>query len=291
LDLIGTAIINVAFTIGYASTIQMLRNTMLICTSLFSIVLIRRPLRSHEVIGILIMTVGMVVGGIYAIRNPDETSSVSDDKAWLGIVLTLIGTVFNAFQIILEEWYFKTHYMEPMLCMGLQGAFGLGFNAIAILIFHYSGVSNMAHGFYQMGQDTTILIGNIWYLIVVCFFNAGSICVTKLGSGLLRAVIYSLRAPIVWVVELIVGWQIFSVEQLMALILSAIGFFFYAFIMPGIRLDNWPKTYRFFRYQVPCFCTRHDPQTELEDFDDIRYDDVARHDKTNQPTKTSQPDV
>lgn len=265
LDLSGTAIINVAFTMTYASTVQMMRNFILVVNAIITIIMMRRPIRVHEWIGIVIMTAGMIASGVQAMMTPDESSSVNSDLAWLGIVLTLLGTVLNGVQLIVEEKFLEKAYMPPLKGVGVEGFCGGFLNIIAIIVSHYAGFWNFKHGWYQMNHNGAILAGNIWYLVVVFIFNGSGLGVTKLGSGLLRSVIYSCRAPVLFLVEMALGWQSFSAGAMVGLILSVIGFLFYAYALPGLGKQQKPATYKKLRKGVPCFCTKELPDTDDEE--------------------------
>eukprot|EP01070_Trichotokara_eunicae_P011124 Trichotokara_eunicae@DN6776_c0_g1_i1.p1 len=91
IDYVASTLINFAFVIGHASTIQMFRNFNVAVTALLTILYLRVALRTHHWVGVAVLSAGMVVVGIYAILEPDEETNVDSSLAWLGIVMAVLG--------------------------------------------------------------------------------------------------------------------------------------------------------------------------------------------------------
>lgn len=251
-DLIGSSAVNAAFAMTNASTVQILRNSMLCWCAIITMVMMKRPLRVHEWLGIVVMTAGMVASAVAAILKDDGGQG---DRAWLGIVLALAGTVFASFQLIVEEKFFEKTYTPPMKGVGIEGLVGLILTVFVTLICHYAKWYNFTKAIYQIKHSVTLRNAYGIYLLFAFVFNASGLLTTFLASGLLRGVIFSFRAPIVYILELCFKWTEFGVLELFSVILSVLGFFIFAYFLPFINRRTTPHTHALLRKGVPCFCT------------------------------------
>ncbi|EZG80253.1 putative transmembrane protein [Gregarina niphandrodes] len=252
-DILGTATINFAFTMTYASTVQLLRNSVMIFTALNTLVVMRRPLLVCEWTGIIIMTLGMVIAGAESLRNPEAESNHSG-SAVLGIILTLLGTSLNACTLIFEEALLKKRYSPPLRAVGFAGITGIMWNLVALPIAHVCKIQNLEHGWHQLLSSAT-LKGSVMAFICSSFiFNSTGMFVTQLGSGLLKGLLYSCRAPIIWVVEILLRWQAYNRFGLIGLIATFGGF---------IVFTNVLKLGSFWTTPVGCGLTPKRPSVVL----------------------------
>lgn len=259
-DLVGTSLVNFAFAMTYASTVQMLRNSLVLFTAAISIVTLRKPLRVYEWTGIVVMTLGMLLSGIDAILNPEKATNSDPSKSYLGIVLVLIGTVLNAITIISEEWMLKVRYCPPFRAVGYCGVTGLIWNLIALPIVQLAGIQDVKANFYMIRNSTTLLVSQFVYIVTSLVFNGSGMIVTKIGSGLLKGTLYACRAPLMWLIEIALGWQNFSYISLGGLVLTFFGFFVYANLVPRPKSQE-PSLYD---AEVPCCCIKpHHPSETL----------------------------
>lgn len=263
LDLTGTTISNVAFAITYGSTVQMLRNSLLVMTSITSLILVRRPLRVHEWLGVIFMTAGMVSAGIMSVINPDK-HGIYEGHSWLGVVLTIGSTIFSAVQMTIEEFYFQKTYSPPMRAVGIEGLSGVVLSVAFIVVSHFAGFYNFAEGWYQMNHSSLLIGTNIWFLFSVLVFNGAGLMTTFLGSAVLRTVIDACRAPIVFLIELAGKLQAFTWGGLASLILSTLGFLTFSYIIPFVSKQRTPRAHTFCRKGVNCCCTIPLPPSDDE---------------------------
>lgn len=76
MDLMGSTLCNVAFTITFVSTVQVLRNSNVVMCAILQFVYLRRPLTIHEWLGVIVITLSMFMTGVYAILTTDPSSQV-----------------------------------------------------------------------------------------------------------------------------------------------------------------------------------------------------------------------
>eukprot|EP01055_Gregarina_sp_Pseudo9_P000177 Gregarina_sp_Pseudo_9__176@NODE_1116_length_1865_cov_146_977547_g1043_i0_p1_GENE_NODE_1116_length_1865_cov_146_977547_g1043_i0NODE_1116_length_1865_cov_146_977547_g1043_i0_p1_ORF_typecomplete_len444_score59_10SLC35F/PF06027_12/93SLC35F/PF06027_12/1_3e28Nuc_sug_transp/PF04142_15/3_1e02Nuc_sug_transp/PF04142_15/4_1e26CRTlike/PF08627_10/3_8e02CRTlike/PF08627_10/4e24CRTlike/PF08627_10/3_2e02UAA/PF08449_11/1_7e17TPT/PF03151_16/7_2e14PUNUT/PF16913_5/1e11EamA/PF00892_20/2_1e02EamA/PF00892_20/4_4e06EamA len=261
LDTLATVCANVAMTLTYASTVQMLRNFLVVVCALMQLGLIRRALRIHEWVGVLLITVAMVLTAIPAIQNPEASDTNDGSKAWVGIVLAIIGTTMQGFQIIFEEWLFSKWRYSPTKAVGIEGIAGLVYVAIVMPISQKTGLEDIRASWYQFGHSWRIGIVTLFYFIACILFNASGLATTKLGGGLLRSIMFAVRAPAVWILDLIVGWIDFDVYNLVSIFVFLIGFAIHVRLYPASKV---PKTHALLSTAIPCCCTHRELDEDYE---------------------------
>ncbi|KAH0488266.1 MAG: hypothetical protein KVP17_005114 [Porospora cf. gigantea B] len=242
IDFCASAMINYAFVLAFASTVQMLRNFNVIITAFLSLAVVRQALRVYQWTGVLVISIGLAITGIYAVANPEEDNNATEMQ-WLGLVFALVGTALTSFQFVFEERLFRSYYISPLKAIGLQGIFGLIIGAVVLIVAQFTGLEDTKLSLYQTGQSSILLVSNILFTLSVAIFNGSGLTTSKLGSGLLRTIVITLRSVTIWLFELSVNWVDFDWLQLVSLIILIVGTFIYNniwFNMGGCQ-DKWVK--------------------------------------------------
>eukprot|EP01054_Gregarina_sp_Poly1_P009877 Gregarina_sp_Poly_1__9876@NODE_640_length_7000_cov_184_134574_g489_i0_p3_GENE_NODE_640_length_7000_cov_184_134574_g489_i0NODE_640_length_7000_cov_184_134574_g489_i0_p3_ORF_typecomplete_len430_score29_95SLC35F/PF06027_12/3e22Nuc_sug_transp/PF04142_15/3_2e02Nuc_sug_transp/PF04142_15/4_5e18CRTlike/PF08627_10/7_5e16UAA/PF08449_11/1_9e09TPT/PF03151_16/4_2e08PUNUT/PF16913_5/1e07EamA/PF00892_20/7_4e02EamA/PF00892_20/0_0094EamA/PF00892_20/1_3e03NADH5_C/PF06455_11/0_25NADH5_C/PF06455_11/2_3e03Mg_trans_NI len=253
LDFGATVTNNIAYTLTYASTVHMLHNIHVIICALEQLAIIRRALRIHEWIGVITITTAMVLTALPAILRP-ETSVLHDgSSAWLGVVLALLSTGFRGSQIICEEWLFIKARYSPIKAVGVEGLSGVVLVSIAMPIVQVSGLENVKISFYQFFHSPKLVLITLFYWVACIGFNGGGVATIKLGGGLLRAALSALRAPSVWILDLIARWIEFEYYNLAAVFVFLSGFAVHIRLYPP---NKFPRMHRFLSKPWHWCCTR-----------------------------------
>lgn len=262
LDLIGSCVCNIAFLITFASTVQMVRSFCIAFTCVIYVLWLRKPLRIHEALGILAMTLGLSLAAVGAILHPDESSSYDPSLAYVGIVLSLIGTAVQSFQLVLEERLFqKTPGIHPLKAVGIEGAGGAVLTIIALAIAQYLSLESSATTAYQfMASFHRALAANFYFLVACALFNCTGIVVTALSSSVLKAVLFGLRAPLIWLVEIAIDWRQFDWWNGASLATIAVAFALY--LKPLNPYFNLPLSAAFSSAALPLFDTETEKALE-----------------------------
>lgn len=249
LDCVASTLMNVAYTITYASTVQMLRNFMVVIGAVLQLVIVRKALRWHEYCGVALITGAMFLAAVPAIQNPDD-SAVEDSNAALGVLFSLLGTSIQALQLTFEDYLFRNKgRISPLKAVGIEGVSGLVITcAIMMPACEYTDFDPVWDSFHQWVGNGAILGVSIAYVFCATLFNASGLCCTKLATGLLRAVIFAVRAPIVWFFDLGLGWLDYDNYNLGSVFVFAFGFALFINVIPwksvicgtvGQSLDDW----------------------------------------------------
>eukprot|EP01055_Gregarina_sp_Pseudo9_P005909 Gregarina_sp_Pseudo_9__5908@NODE_938_length_2050_cov_20_491795_g880_i0_p1_GENE_NODE_938_length_2050_cov_20_491795_g880_i0NODE_938_length_2050_cov_20_491795_g880_i0_p1_ORF_typecomplete_len456_score87_61CRTlike/PF08627_10/9_4e30CRTlike/PF08627_10/37SLC35F/PF06027_12/7_6e27Nuc_sug_transp/PF04142_15/1_3e25Nuc_sug_transp/PF04142_15/1_4e03TPT/PF03151_16/1_3e16UAA/PF08449_11/1_8e15PUNUT/PF16913_5/2_3e07EamA/PF00892_20/4_4e05EamA/PF00892_20/3_3Mg_trans_NIPA/PF05653_14/3_2e03Mg_trans_NIPA/PF05653_14/0_00 len=250
LDFIECALCNVATTITYASTVQMLHNFMVIASAVFSVAILRKPLKVHEWLGCTIVTAALILTGVPALTHP-EAATANQELHWLGIIIAILSTCVHALQNIWEERLFLKGRMSSVLAVGIEGATGFAMSLVVLPLIHLTRIENLKAGFYQLSISKDLRSGMFWYSISSFANNATGVVVTKWTSGLLRCLFMSMRPPVVWAIEMSLGWNQFDFYNLAAMILLFAGLAVHLLAPP---FDRPSRMKNVLCQEVPCVC-------------------------------------
>eukprot|EP01054_Gregarina_sp_Poly1_P005371 Gregarina_sp_Poly_1__5370@NODE_2836_length_1648_cov_1161_052498_g1789_i0_p1_GENE_NODE_2836_length_1648_cov_1161_052498_g1789_i0NODE_2836_length_1648_cov_1161_052498_g1789_i0_p1_ORF_typecomplete_len433_score40_23SLC35F/PF06027_12/3_3e26Nuc_sug_transp/PF04142_15/2_6e25CRTlike/PF08627_10/4_2e03CRTlike/PF08627_10/1_1e23PUNUT/PF16913_5/1_1e15UAA/PF08449_11/1e03UAA/PF08449_11/2_6e12TPT/PF03151_16/2_6e12EamA/PF00892_20/8_8e02EamA/PF00892_20/0_021EamA/PF00892_20/0_54DUF2306/PF10067_9/3_8e03DUF2306/PF100 len=261
LDNFGTLFCNIGYTLTYASTVQMLRNFLVVIAAMMQLSLIRRALRIHEWIGVVLITGAMVLTAVPAVLNPEEDVKDSS-KSWLGILMALVGTACQGIQFVYEEWLYKRRRYSPVKCVGVEGVVGIITVSIMMPIAQVTGFEDVRASLYQFFHSTKLGIITLFYLISCILFNGAGQATTKLGSALLKSIMFALRAPAVWILDLCNRWIDFDYYNLGAIFIFLVGFVVYARCYPPEKL---PRVHKFLSTPWHWCCTKPELDEDYEE--------------------------
>lgn len=271
-DLVGNLLCFLACSVTYASTVQVLCNQMVITVALTQLWLTKRPLLVHEWLGVVIIWVSIVISSISAVHSPD-TSAPNDLNshdarvyaAWQGVVFALIGTAVVSIQIVWEEFLFVKGYISLLQAIGIEGIAGAYLNLTILPIIHESHLSNVFRGLYQITHNARLGCLAISFYIVGLLSHGSELHVSKTGPGLLRSILYISKTPLVWIMELSLGWRTFDKLNLGAVVCFLAGFalltlmiplqfsrFFDQFLLKPVKCGTRTKSFDVDEYDFRC---------------------------------------
>lgn len=265
IDFCASTMINYAFILSQVSTAQLLRNFNVVVTAVLSVIYLRVGLRRHQILGVFVVTVGLIMTGIYALMNPDSANNY-EHLQWLGIVMALVGTFLSAFQFVFEESLFRKYQVSPLEAVGLMGLFGCTIGVILLVILEFAGVEKTSETFYMIfsgtREGTILIVTNLTYFISVAGFNASGLMVTKMASGLLRTILIAARTLTIWIIELIIGWNYFVALNFIGLLVVLGGVLTYNYNYMA-KEASWSGDL-WLRKALLC-CGARDPDALVED--------------------------
>eukprot|EP01055_Gregarina_sp_Pseudo9_P000256 Gregarina_sp_Pseudo_9__255@NODE_1162_length_1824_cov_128_406162_g1088_i0_p1_GENE_NODE_1162_length_1824_cov_128_406162_g1088_i0NODE_1162_length_1824_cov_128_406162_g1088_i0_p1_ORF_typecomplete_len443_score65_99SLC35F/PF06027_12/3_5e27Nuc_sug_transp/PF04142_15/2_2e24CRTlike/PF08627_10/6e23TPT/PF03151_16/6_5e16PUNUT/PF16913_5/4_9e14UAA/PF08449_11/1_9e03UAA/PF08449_11/1_7e12EamA/PF00892_20/4_3e02EamA/PF00892_20/1_9e05EamA/PF00892_20/0_32Ferric_reduct/PF01794_19/62Ferric_reduct/PF01794_19/0_022Ferric len=262
LDNFGTLFCNIGYTLTYASTVQMLRNFLVVVAAMMQLGLIRRALRVHEWIGVVLITGAMVLTAVPAVLNPEDTELDDDSKAWLGILMAILGTACQGVQFVFEEWVYKRRRYSPVKTVGVEGLVGIVAVSIMMPIAQVTGFEDVRASLYQYWHSTKIGIITLFYFFSCMLFNGSAQATTKLGSALLRSIMFALRGPAVWILDLCNRWIEFDYYNLGGIFIFLIGFAIYVRCYPP---NKFPRMHKFFSTPWHWCCTKPELDEDYEE--------------------------
>lgn len=205
---------------------QILKGAMVIFTAIFSAVFLHHRTYCHNWVGVGVCVLGVATVGSASFITPvssrhgstgAEASSGEDDGMLvLGISAVLLGQVFQAAQIVLEEWLLKSVQLQPLQVIGWEGAWGL-----LLVLLIYPVVYMLPgddHGHLEDPYDTMAQLSNSGplaflagtYTLSCAAYNVAGIRVTGVLSSVHRVLIEASRTVVVWAIALLVHYCIDS---------------------------------------------------------------------------------
>eukprot|EP01053_Blabericola_migrator_P002594 Blabericola_migrator_1__2593@NODE_1731_length_3907_cov_108_722917_g1118_i0_p1_GENE_NODE_1731_length_3907_cov_108_722917_g1118_i0NODE_1731_length_3907_cov_108_722917_g1118_i0_p1_ORF_typecomplete_len501_score59_02SLC35F/PF06027_12/2_5e24CRTlike/PF08627_10/1_8e20CRTlike/PF08627_10/7_6e02Nuc_sug_transp/PF04142_15/2_2e02Nuc_sug_transp/PF04142_15/3_2e19UAA/PF08449_11/4_9e12PUNUT/PF16913_5/2_9e02PUNUT/PF16913_5/1_4e08EamA/PF00892_20/1_5e07EamA/PF00892_20/1_8e04TPT/PF03151_16/4_3e07Mg_trans_NIPA/PF05653 len=253
-DAFGTVLFNIAMSFTYATTVVMLKNFMVVISAVLQLFMIRRALRIHEWIGVTCITTALVLTAIPAVLHPDP--DVKEPwKATLGIALAILGTSLHGLQGTLEEFNFKKTRYSCLRAVGMEGLTGGVIWMLLYPIFSYTNFENVKVTRFQLKTSSTLQQVMTTYFFSTIIYNAAGIATTALGGGLLRSIVTSMRSPIVWVIDLSLGWLAFDLFNLWAAFVFFVGFIIHVRMYPR---EKCTKLHKFLSTPIHSPCTRRE---------------------------------
>lgn len=215
-----------------ASIFQMLRGSCIIFTALFAVLVLKRRLISANWLGLFLVVLGVTLVSLANVlgekagavssagssggagSGEDAAKKATDNSlAMLGIVLTLLGQVVQAAQVIAEEWLLKDLDLPPMQIIGFEGLWGMLIMICLIYPVLYM-LPGSDDGHLEDPFGTLVMVQNNPYLMLcaglyLCScgtLNATGIAVTGALSGVLRMMLDALRTLGIWAFFLFVHY-------------------------------------------------------------------------------------
>jgi hypothetical protein len=256
----------IAFFMGiYAQIIMALSLAMImkgakvVFSALFTITLLRRPLKPFHWCSVALCLVGIGLAWL------SETLNEWDAKGTvlLGVSLQLASEVLLAFRVVFEELMMKKRSADPTFVVGWEGVYSTLILGPALFILWLAipgkqggSFENLPDTFYRIGESPVILsIVLLMPLIVILAAVAGAL-VTKYLSAVENSLISVSRCALIWGLELSiyylapdsvadqygVKWGEYTWLKLMGFFLVIFSGFMYSGIIKLPRIFNYTET-------------------------------------------------
>jgi len=210
-----------------------------VITAVMSIVFLGKKQYCHHWTSLVTIVSGVaIVGlvGIYATKDESADSSQTPTTV-LGIVLLLIAQCFTGGQFVTEEKILSGYYLDPLLVVGLEGFWGCCYYAILLPIFqhikcdnalcHNGQLENTVTAFQQFGEHPVLIAQSIGIIISIACFNATGVAITKYASAAQRSTVDTCRTFLIWLISMIIGWEVFHALELVGFFMLVFGTIIY----------------------------------------------------------------
>ena len=207
-DLCSTSIMYIGLNLTYASSFQMIRGSLIIFTSIFSVAFLRRKLQLYQVLGIVFVITGLVGVGLSDVMSHTEDSK-NPNAILTGDLLIILAQISTATQMVLEEKFINSRQVSPLQVVGWEGFFGFTILSLLCIPMYFINVGNMImhnpegrmedaiDAFYQIKNNWIVSTGLTATIISIAFFNFAGVSVTKQMSATTRTVLDSIRTFII----------------------------------------------------------------------------------------------
>ena len=235
LDVLATTLMMIGLELTGVSVYQMLRGVIVVVVAFYSVLFLRKRLYQHQVLGVVMIFVGVGIVGVGSIWLVKSHAS----NPALGAFLILLGQLVAGAIFVLEEQFFSEIPVPPLKAVGVEGLSGCIYFAFLLPILYLipcyntdlcSGnghVEDATYAVKQLALSAPLLLSSLACIFSISFFNWSGLSVTKNASSLARSTIDTSRTVFIWAAELILGWEDFSSVQLCGFILLVLGTFIY----------------------------------------------------------------
>ena len=125
-----------------------------------------------------------------------------------------------------------------MEAIGYEGLCGLTYCTILLVIFNIipctsellcseGYVENTIFAFQQLGDSPILAVLWIAFFVSIGLFNWTGVATTNYSSALARSTIDTSRTILVWVISIIIGWEVFIWLQLIGFVFLVLGTIIY----------------------------------------------------------------
>ena len=173
-----------------ASSYQMLRGTVIICTGLYQWLFMKKKFTKSMVMAMVLIILGLIVAEISNLTNSKEAGN----EALIGDFMVFGCMFLNAWNWSMREKALKKYKMNTMNSVGLEGLYGLLFMAIllplmAIVPKYSSHVDDVIDGFSKMGKNPELLMVAMGVAISTAFSNNAALMMIKERSATLTMIV------------------------------------------------------------------------------------------------------
>ncbi|WFD08501.1 hypothetical protein MVES1_003877 [Malassezia vespertilionis] len=223
-DICATTLINAALVIMPASICQMTRGSLVLFVGILSVVFLGYHLRLYQWVSLLLVMLGVALVGLSSIFVYPEHSFVARivgtadtsfaAKVLLGVAMVLLSQVLTAMQSVWEEKVMSDFAVRPTTAVALEGAFGTAIVLVCMPLLHYTlgagtgGSFDMAAGWRQIVENSTILWSMLACALSIALFNMFGLNVTRLVSATSRSTIDTLRTLGITALSMAFGWEV-----------------------------------------------------------------------------------
>lgn len=230
LFLIAACLMFVGLALSAASVYQMARASLSIFVAIYSVLFLRQRIYRHQVTGIIMLFLGLVVVGASHIMYQANSS---DDPIWGGVIL-IISQVIAAAVLVVEEYLLRNINVEPLHATGVEGMCGFVYTLLLLPVLYFipctsdtvcsnGRVEDSILAFEQLGNNLSLLLLWICFLLTIAILYWTGIYTTKYASALARSTYETSRSILVWMFSILIGWESFEVLQLVGFMIMTFG--------------------------------------------------------------------
>lgn len=222
-DMTGSTLMYVGLLLTYPSVYQMLRGMIVVFTGVFSFFFLKRKLHAYHWSGMFLIILGTFLVGLSSVLHQKGHAP----NPLVGNILVISAQLLAATQMVLEEKFVQRYNVNPLEVVGNEGLWG-GAVTVTILFIAYwippiRKADNSLDAVYQIYNSPALVGALLLSIFSIAFLNYFGISVTKYLSATHRTTIDATRVILVWVVSLIIGWEVFDALQLAGFIILLMG--------------------------------------------------------------------
>ncbi|KAH3760359.1 Integral membrane protein [Pelomyxa schiedti] len=215
-DLLASTLMTFGLIYISVSVFQMLRGSMVIFSSILSRIFLGRPIHYHQMVGLGICCVALVMVGTAGMLMPQPGIPSTAAETMVGCCLVIFSQLIQAGQIVTEEFLLKNLSLDPLRVVGYEGLWGTLLMVFIACPLAYvipgTDYSTMPHNSLENTIDSFMcmvtsadLIGCIVvFFVAVLLYNVYGMFVTDLFNAVNRTIFEAVRTTCIWVTDLVI---------------------------------------------------------------------------------------
>ena len=230
LFLIAACLMFLGLALSAASVYQMVRASLSIFVAIYSVLFLKHKIFRHQVAGIVLLFIGLIIVGTSHIINQSESS---DDPVWGGIIL-IFSQIIAAAVLVVEEYLLRNNNFEPLHATGVEGMCGFVYTLLLLPILYFipcssdvvcsrGRVEDSIFAFQQLSSSVSLLMLWLCFMLTIAILYWTGIYSTKYASALARSTYETSRSILVWIFSIVIGWEKFEILQLIGFMVMTVG--------------------------------------------------------------------
>lgn len=263
-DLISTGIMYIGFLFVPASVFQLMRGSMVLFSAIVARIFLKKHIQRFHTLAIVVVMIGLCLVGLACVSadssGGSETHTAGEEI--FGLTLIVLSQLIQASQIVIEQYLLHDCTMAPALIVGTEGFWGTVVMIFFVLpIFQViPGCEDTYDTFIQLKHSSALIIGIVFYIIVILFYNLYGMRVTQQYSAVHRTILEAVRTGCIWIVQLFIyyaitkdhgeKWSNWSFVELLGFVFILLGTFIYNEVIKIPSLRDAPPPAQFSKAEV-----------------------------------------
>lgn len=224
---VAIVFVNIAYLGLPGSMLQMLKGMKVIFTTLLTLTVLRKSIRSYQYLGVSMVVFGVVIVGAVS-EVGSGTGWGSPRTTMLSILAMVLSTFLGALGFVAEEKVMNQYATEPLLMTGMEGIFGTLFGILLVCCVQVFHIADIKGAFSQLEHSHSLLSIFVIFAVIITFDQLSSLAVTRYTSALMRTLLEIVRTAGVWLVEIYFSWDRFSLPEALGFVIVVLGVLVYS---------------------------------------------------------------
>jgi len=204
-NLVAGTLSNISALYLNYSTSLMLRSSTLIFGAIVTTFFLKRPLKKHQIIGIFITLLSILIISLAAMFSGSSTSHIQASSLTIAmyVVIRTLSKSLQAISMLIEEKLMKSTGISPIDVAGISGIWSV---FLSTLLLRFEGTYDT---YLMIKNNKTILYLSLMSILVFALWSVLALVITSKASAVARMVFDQLTIVVVWIVQLGI-YQFFS---------------------------------------------------------------------------------
>ena len=233
LDTINSTLQCLSMLLIPVSINQMVQTASILTSCIVSKIMLGRAFHRHHALGNGFVLIGLICVSFASMETHEASQSGSSGfSSILGIILCLVGKLFQAIQCNTQELILLKYIVHPGRAVGLEGTFGMLWCLLLVCILSFFACPDPS--FCTIGahfEDPIMAVKEIlgdlnvlgWGLVLsfsVVFFNFNNMYLTKHVSCIFSIFWNTMTSGIIWFICIVIGLESFTLKSFLLQILG-----------------------------------------------------------------------